>query len=46
MNREEIDEIAEGAIVLDGFDDCIIGVSESFGQKHVSHTLNNESFKN
>ena len=27
MNREEIDEIAEGAIVMDGFDDCIVGVA-------------------
>jgi len=33
MNREDIDEIAEGAIVLDGFDDCIIGISESFGHE-------------
>ena len=32
MNREEIDEIAEGAIVMDGFDDCIVGVSEEFGR--------------
>ena len=33
MDREEIDEIAEGAIVMDGFDDCIIGVSEEFGME-------------
>lgn len=31
MERDEIDEIAEGAIVMDGFDDCIVGVSEEFG---------------
>ena len=33
MEREEIDEIAEGAIVMDGFDDCIVGVSEEFGME-------------
>lgn len=33
MDRETIDEIAEGAIVMDGFDDCIIGISEEFGQE-------------
>ena len=32
MDREEIDEIAEGAIIMDGFDDCIVGVSEEFGR--------------
>ena len=32
MNREIVDEMAEGAIVMDGFDDCIIGISEEFGQ--------------
>jgi len=31
MDREIVNEMAEGAIVMDGFDDCIIGVSEEFG---------------
>lgn len=31
ITRELIDEIAEGAIILDGFDDCIIGLTEEFG---------------
>jgi hypothetical protein len=31
MTREEVEELAEGAILLDGFDDCIVGVTESFG---------------
>jgi len=31
LTRDFIDEIAEGAIVLDGFDDCIVGVTEEFG---------------
>jgi len=31
MDRELIDEMAEGAIVMDGFDDCIVGISEEFG---------------
>lgn len=29
--REILDELAEGAIILSGYDDCIIGVSEEFG---------------
>ena len=28
----DIDEIAEGAIILDGLDDAIIGVVEEFGK--------------
>jgi hypothetical protein len=28
----DIDEIAEGAIILDGLDDAIIGVIEEFGR--------------
>jgi hypothetical protein len=32
MERNLLDEIAEGAILLDGFDDCIIGISEQFGE--------------
>jgi hypothetical protein len=31
MTRDEINELAEGAILLDGFDDCIIGIAEEFG---------------
>jgi len=30
MTRDEINELAEGAILLDGFDDCIIGITEEF----------------
>jgi hypothetical protein len=26
-------DLAEGAVMLDGFDDCIVGVSESFGEE-------------
>ena len=28
-----IDEIAEGAIILDGLDDAIVGVTEEFGNE-------------
>jgi len=31
MTKDEINELAEGAILLDGFDDCIIGITEEFG---------------
>lgn len=31
INRELLDELAEGAIILEGFDDCVIGISEEFG---------------
>ena len=31
MTREEVEELAEGAILLDGFDECITGVVEEFG---------------
>ena len=27
----DINEYAEGAVMLDGFDDCIIGITEEFG---------------
>lgn len=30
MTKEEVEELAEGAILLDGFDDCITGVVEEF----------------
>jgi hypothetical protein len=26
-------DLAEGAVMLDGFDDCIVGVSESYGEE-------------
>lgn len=29
--REILDEIAEGAIIIDGFNDCILGIVEEFG---------------
>ena len=32
MTREEVNELAEWAILLEGFDDCIVGVTESFGE--------------
>jgi hypothetical protein len=32
MERSMLDEFAEGAIILDNFDDCIIGISEQFGE--------------
>lgn len=32
MNRDWLDEYEiEGAIILEGFDDCIIGITEEFG---------------
>ena len=31
FDLEEIHEIAEGAIMLDGLDDAIIGITEEFG---------------
>jgi hypothetical protein len=32
MERSLLDDVAEGAILLDGFDDCILGISEQFGE--------------
>jgi hypothetical protein len=32
MERNMLDEFAEGAIILDNFDDCIVGISEQFGE--------------
>jgi len=29
--REMLNEIAEGAILLNGFDNCILGITEEFG---------------
>lgn len=31
MTKEEVEELAEGAILLNGFDECIVGVVEEFG---------------
>jgi hypothetical protein len=33
MNDNKYFELAEGAVMLEGFDDCIVGVSESFGEE-------------
>lgn len=33
MNDNKYFDLAEGAVMLDGFDDCIVGVSESFGEE-------------
>jgi hypothetical protein len=33
MNNNKYFDLAEGAVMLDGFDDCIVGVSESFGEE-------------
>jgi len=31
INGYDIDEIAEGAVILDGLDEAIIGITEEFG---------------
>lgn len=31
MKIQDINELAEGAILLTGFDDCITGITEEFG---------------
>jgi hypothetical protein len=31
INNYDIDEFAEGAIILDGFNDAIVGIVEEFG---------------
>ena len=31
INNYDINEFAEGAIILDGLDDAIIGITEEFG---------------
>jgi len=33
MDKTKYFDFAEGAVMLDGFDDCVIGVSESFGEE-------------
>jgi|TARA_R110000772_G_C13127471_1_gene422490 hypothetical protein len=34
ITKDFIDEMAEGAIVLTGFDDCIVGITEEFGNEN------------
>lgn len=34
MTLEEINERAEGAIILDGLDDAILGIVEEFGNEY------------
>ena len=31
MTIHDVNELAEGAILLTGFDDCIVGITEEFG---------------
>jgi len=31
IEKDDINEYAEGAVILDGFDDAIIGIVEEFG---------------
>jgi hypothetical protein len=31
ISRELINEVAEGALLIDGFDNCIVGITEEFG---------------
>lgn len=33
MNKDRYFDLAEGAVMLEGFDECVIGVSESFGEE-------------
>jgi len=33
MIIHDVNEFAEGAILLDGFDDCIVGITEEFGNE-------------
>ena len=33
MIIHDVNELAEGAILLDGFDDCIVGITEEFGNE-------------
>ena len=33
MNNDKFFKVADGAVMLDGFDDCVVGVSESFGEE-------------
>jgi len=33
MSKNKYYDLADNAILLDGFDDCIVGVSESFGEE-------------
>ena len=33
MDKNKYFDLAQGAVVLDGFDECVLGVSESFGEE-------------
>lgn len=33
MIIHDVNELAEGAILLTGFDDCIVGITEEFGSE-------------
>ncbi len=33
MDNTHYFDLAEGAVMLEGFDDCVVGVSESFGEE-------------
>jgi hypothetical protein len=33
MIIQDVNEFSEGAILLDGFDDCIVGITEEFGNE-------------
>ena len=33
MTIHDVNELAEGAILLDGFNDCIVGITEEFGNE-------------
>ena len=45
MDKNKYFDFAEGAVVLDGFDDCVIGVSESFGEEPRIHLFQNSNNK-
>ena len=38
MTIDDINELAEGAILLTGFDDCIVGIVEEFGGTRVLYS--------
>ena len=39
MDNTHYFDLAEGAVMLEGFDDCVVGVSESFGEEPRSNLL-------
>ncbi len=38
MTIDDVNELAEGAILLTGFDDCIIGITEEFGGTRILYS--------